>query len=267
MSVVATKSYRLSNEEKEILERVGYVVRERTFSKPECDAIASDCEELGTQLLAAKRNTKHVVGSYMFERHEGYGINIKWEPDNPDLLMGVEPFAHFSASLRDWGYDARLVDPCKDLLGVDDIVLFTEKINYKRARKGGPIILHQDYPYWAAFTPIASRVVTAMLFLDGANRENGCLEVAPGTHKTGEQKRWQTTGLRNREMDATTFDVSQLVPLEVPAGTAVYFNSFLVHRSLPNKSEKDRRALLYSYQPAGNPHAREIPRPFKLTDG
>jgi len=25
--------------------------------------------------------------------------------------------------------------------------------------------------------------------------------------------------------------------------------------------------LLYSYQPAGNPHAREIPRPFKLTDG
>jgi ectoine hydroxylase-related dioxygenase (phytanoyl-CoA dioxygenase family) len=68
-------------------------------------------------------------------------------------------------------------------------------------------------------------------------------------------------------MDLTAFDASTLIPLEVPAGTAVFFNSFLVHRSQPNRSENDRRALLYSYQPAGNPHAREIPRPFKLTDG
>ena len=267
MSETATKSYRLTAKEKQTLEHDGFVVRERTFSERECREIARDCEELGAQLLAAKRNTKHVVGSYMFERHDGYGINIKWEPDAPDLLMGVEPFAHFSAPLRDWGYDARLTEPCKDLLGEEDIVLFTEKINYKRAKKGGPIILHQDYPYWAAFTPIASRVVTAMLFLDEANRDNGCLEVAPGTHKEGEQKRWQTTGLRNREMDSQAFDVGRLQPLEVPAGTAVFFNSFLVHRSLPNRSDRDRRALLYSYQPAGNPHAREIPRPFKLTDG
>ena len=267
MSDVLARSYRLDPREKTKLERDGFVLRERAFTAEECGSIARECEQLGAELLAAKRNTKHVVGSYMFERHEGYGINIKWEPDSPDLLMGVEPFAHFSEPLKNWGYDARLLDPCRDMIGRDDIVLFTEKINYKRANKGGPIILHQDYPYWAAFTSIASRVVTAMLFLDEATRQNGCLEVAPGTHNKGEQKRWQTSGLRNREMDSDTFDTSQLVPLEVPAGSAVFFNAFLVHRSLPNTSEHDRRALLYSYQPAGNPHAREIPRPFKLTDG
>jgi hypothetical protein len=267
MSQVAQRSYRLTAREKAQLRQTGYIVRERAFDAGECAKIAGDCERLGAQLLAAKRNTKHVVGSYMFERHEGYGINIKWEPDSPELLMGVEPFAHFCESLKSWGYDARLTDPCRDLIGQNDIVLFTEKINYKRARKGGPIILHQDYPYWAAFTPIASRVVTAMLFLDEATVENGCLEVAPGTHDKGEQKRWNTTGLRNREMDSTAFDTSQLVPLELPAGSAVFFNAFLVHRSLPNRTGSDRRALLYSYQPAGNPHAREIPRPFKLTDG
>jgi ectoine hydroxylase len=267
MSDILSRSYRLSAAEKATLDRDGYVVRRQAFSPRECGLIAVECEKLGADLLAAKRNTKHVVGSYMFERHEGYGINIKWEPDAPDLLMGVEPFAHFSRPLHDWGYDPRLIDPCKDLLGLEEIVLFTEKINYKRAKKGGPIILHQDYPYWAAFTEIASRVVTAMLFIDEANAENGCLEVAPGTHNEGVQKRWYTTGLRNREMDTTAFDVKRLVPLEVPAGSVAYFNSFLVHRSLPNTSDKDRRALLYSYQPAGNPHAREIPRPFKLTDG
>jgi hypothetical protein len=267
MSDTLTRQFRLSAAEKAKLDKDGFVVRERTFNARECERIAEDCEELGRTLLAARRDTKHVVGSYMFERNENFGLNIKWEPDAPDLLMGVEPFAHFSKALNDWGHDPRLLDPCKDLIGQDDIVLFTEKVNYKRAKKGGPIILHQDYPYWAAFTDIASRVVTAMLFLDEANAGNGCLEVAPGTHSTGEQKRWPTAGLKNREMDTTAFDTKRLVPLEVPPGTVVYFNAFLVHRSLPNTSDQDRRALLYSYQPAGNPHARLIPRPFKLTDG
>jgi len=267
MSEVRTRSYRLTPPEKATLERDGFVVRERTFNALELAEIAEDCEELGRQMLAAKRDTKHVVGSYMFERNEGFGLNIKWEPDAPDLLMGIEPFAHFSKPLNALAHDPRFMDPCRDLIGEEDIVLFTEKLNYKRAKKGGPIILHQDFPYWAAFTDIASRVVTAMLFLDAANARNGCLEVAPGTHKEGVQKRWDTAGLKNREMDQDAFDMSRLIPLEVPAGTVVYFNSFLVHRSLTNTSEQDRRALLYSYQPAGNPHAREIPRPFKLTDG
>jgi ectoine hydroxylase-related dioxygenase (phytanoyl-CoA dioxygenase family) len=258
---------RFDKAERERYERDGYVVRERVFDAAECAAIARECEALEDELIAAKRSTKHVVGSYMFERQDAFGINVKWEPSSPDRVMGVEPFAHHSKALNDWGHDPRLVDPCKDIIGVDDVVLFTEKINYKRARDGGPIILHQDYPYWAAFTDIASRVATAMLFLDDANVRNGCLEVAPGTHKEGVQKRWETTGLRNREMDTTAFDVSRLIPLEVPAGSVAYFNAFLVHRSLPNRSDTDRRALLYSYQPAGNPHAREIPRPFKLTDG
>jgi hypothetical protein len=37
-----------------------------------------------------------------------------------------------------------------------------------------------------------------------------------------------------------------------------YFGAFLVHRSLPNRSSGDRRALLYSYQPAGHPHMLEL---------
>jgi len=43
----------------------------------------------------------------------------------------------------------------------------------------------------------------------------------------------------------------QPVPLEVPAGTVVYFGPLLVHQSAPNLSDSQRRALLYSYQPAG----------------
>ena len=188
---MALSSYRLTAEEKARLDRDGFVVRERVFSAAECDRMGRDCDDLTDYLVARKRGEKSVMGSYVFQRDEELASTVKWEPDDPELVMGVEPFAHISPALNDWGLDPRLVDPCKDLTGEDDLVLFTEKVNFKRARKGGPIILHQDYPYWAPFAKVARDVVTAMIFLDAASRENGCLEVVPGTHKEGVQKTWE----------------------------------------------------------------------------
>jgi ectoine hydroxylase-related dioxygenase (phytanoyl-CoA dioxygenase family) len=54
--------------------------------------------------------------------------------------------------------------------------------------------------------------------------------------------------------------MSRLRRLEVKAGAVAFFGAFLVHRSLPNQSDRDRRALLYSYQPTGHPHAAELHR-------
>ena len=136
--------------------------------------------------------------------------------------------------------------------------MFTEKLNVKRARHGGPIVLHQDFPYWERMTPIAHRISTAMLFLDDATVENGCLEVAPGSHLVGKRQRRSADGFGANEMDPDAFDMNRLKALEVKAGSVAYFGAFLVHRSLPNRSGVDRRALLYSYQPEGHPHGRDI---------
>jgi ectoine hydroxylase-related dioxygenase (phytanoyl-CoA dioxygenase family) len=239
----------------------GYVVRERVFDAAECAAIAADCEDLVARLEGAQRRRKHRVGSYMFELERESGTMVKWEPDTPEVLQGVEPFAHISPALEAWGLDPRLVDPCKAIVGEDEVALFTEKLNVKRAVRGGSIILHQDFPYWEAMTPVAHRIATAMLFLDDATVENGCLEVAAGTHTAGKwRQRTDADDFGSLEMDPAAFDMARLQPLEVPAGTVAFFGAFLVHRSLPNRSKRDRRALLYSYQPLGFPHALEISR-------
>lgn len=216
------------------------------------------CETLVERLLAEKRRTKHALGSYMFEIQRRLETIIKWEPDNPDLVQALELFAHLSEELHRWALDTRLLDPCKDLVGENEIALFTEKLTLKRARKGGHIILHQDFPYWSDLTKAASRVATAMIFLDDASLENGCLEVAPGSHREGLQALRSLEGFGGLEMDPLKYDQSRLLPLEVPAGSVVYFGPMLVHRSLPNRSGADRRALLYSYQPFGHPHLREL---------
>ncbi len=249
---------RFDADEKRELDENGFVLRRGVFDDGEIGAIRDDCEALVTRLLEEKRHTKLVVGSYRFELQRRLRTIVKWEKDDPDLLQGVEPFAHISEALRSWALDPRLVDPSKDVVGAEQIDLFTEKLNLKRAHKGGPIVLHQDHPYWSDVSQVASRVATAMIFLDDATIENGCLEVVPGSHREGLQQRLAVEGFGAFEMDPAKFNLSRLTPLEVPAGSAVFFGPFLVHRSLPNRSGEDRRALLFSYQPAGYPHLRDL---------
>jgi hypothetical protein len=257
-------SFELDAKERAQLAADGYVLRTGVFDAAEVAVIAKDCEDLVTQLQEANRSPKQVVGSYMFEMQREVGTVVKWEPSTPDVVMGVEPFAHISKPLNDWGLDARLVDPCKAIVGQDDIILFTEKLNVKRAHHGGPIVLHQDFPYWENMTAVAPRIATAMVFLDDATLENGCLQVAPGTHTRGKwPQRKDADGFGSLEMDQAQFDMDRLVPLVVPAGSVAFFGAFLVHQSMPNLSDGDRRALLYSYQPAGSLHSRDI---FRVKD-
>jgi ectoine hydroxylase-related dioxygenase (phytanoyl-CoA dioxygenase family) len=123
---------------------------------------------------------------------------------------------------------------------------------------GGPIVPHQDHPYWVGVAENADEVGTEMLFLDDATLENGCLEVVPGSHRSGELPRRQVEDFGRYEMNPERFDTQRLVPLVVPADTVAYFGPYLVHRSTPNRSESDRRALLYSYQPAGRKPMRDV---------
>lgn len=249
-------SFALDAGERDRLASDGFLVRENVFDGKECAAIAADCEALLSDLIAAKRG-EAAPGSAAAALRDA-GVFVKWEPGAPDVLLGIEPFAHLSPALHDWGLDPRLTQAATALVGADQVALFTEKLNVKRARKGGPIVLHQDFPYWEDTTPVAHRIGTAMIFLDEATLENGCLEVAPGSHLAGKHRQKQLDGVTRKEMDPDLFDLDQLIPVEVPAGSVVFFGAFLVHRSLPNHSAHDRRALLYSYQPHGHPHGREL---------
>ena len=249
---------RLSPDEKGALERDGFVVRTAVFDARELGEIAAACEELCQRLLELRRRRKWPVGSYVFELQRELNTMVKWEAHDHDALQGVEPFAHLSEPLRLWAHDPRFLEPMKDLVGVDEVGLFTEKLNVKRGRVGGPIVLHQDHPYWVDVAENADEVGTAMLFLDDATLENGCLEVVPGSHRSGEAPRRDTSDFGQMEMDRARFDHTRLVPLVVPAGTVVYFGPYLVHQSQHNHTDRDRRALLYSYQPAGRRTLQDV---------
>jgi phytanoyl-CoA hydroxylase len=245
-------SARLTADELAFLDVNGYVVRHRVFSPAEVAEIVVACETLVERLVRDRQLRRYQAGSYVFAPDFERSVMIKWEGDT-DVVHGIEPFAHLDPSLRDWALDRRFIEPMQDFVGDPAPILFTEKLNLKRPAHGGVNPLHQDYPYWLDTAEAPERVATAMLLLDDADIDNGCLQVVPGSHRSGRwRNRTDSDEFGANEIDASAYPDVTRQPLPLTAGSVVMFGSFLVHCSAPNRSSRERRALLYSYQPAGH---------------
>ncbi len=111
---------------------------------------------------------------------------------------------------------------------------------------------HQD----EFFIPTRDRSLTAVwIALDDATVENGCLWVLPGSQRRGVI--YPAREQSDPRFDCTTesydfpYSDDQAVPVEIPAGTALVFNGYLLHRSLENSGRHGyRRALANHYMSA-----------------
>lgn len=111
---------------------------------------------------------------------------------------------------------------------------------------------HQDEFY----IPTRDRSLTGgWIALDDATVDNGCLWVIPGSHKHGilwpqhehEDKRFDCSG----EAVQFPYTDDDAVAVEVKAGSIVFFNGYLLHRSLPNTQTTGyRRCLVNHYMSA-----------------
>ncbi len=107
---------------------------------------------------------------------------------------------------------------------------------------------HQDED----FIPTRDRSLTGgWIALDDATVQNGCLWVIPGSHKRGIL--WPQKDHDNREFDCTMESVgfpytdADAIPVEVKAGTILFFNGYLLHRSLKNRAKTGYRRVLVNH--------------------
>lgn len=168
--------------------------------------------------------------------------HIHWEPDTTaPTVRNLYPVTHLDPRLDARWADPRLTGPAARLLGTDAVTPLSSKISVKRARVGSEFIWHQDHTFLAKFLgPAARSVVTAMVLLDDADATNGALTVVPGSHH-GE--------IRDDDEPPRPGDAEPVL-VEAPAGTVVFFHSLVLHRSDPNRSDRDRRAMFYLFRPA-----------------
>jgi ectoine hydroxylase len=257
---------RLSTDELRAWREDGFFMRPAVFSEEEVAVFREAAEHVVAEADRAARASRETYAIDGNRYAEGGGSTIQWEhAEGSETLRVVEPFHHLDRALDELVDDPRIVDPICELLGADRVALFTDKLNLKRPGEGSSFRWHQDSPYWGHFCDHLDELPNVMLALDDASEENGCFRVVRASHREGLLPGREGDGVLGPLFtDERYFDESQQVAAVVPAGSLIFFSPHTVHGSEPNRSDRQRRALVLTYQPADK-RMFKVPRTRNVT--
>ena len=165
-------------------------------------------------------------------------------PARPEYL--TEPHASNNASLELCRHP-RILDAVEAVLGPDLILIMSHVIS-KRPGDGLPVAWHQDNTYWHSVQ--GTDVGTVWLALDDADLANGCMQVIPSTHEGYPEMDKVSTGendLLGLTVEVTPDMVAAAMPLEMRAGSLSIHDSYILHGSEPNTSNRRRAAYTMRY--------------------
>ncbi|XP_063240998.1 phytanoyl-CoA dioxygenase domain-containing protein 1 homolog isoform X2 [Bacillus rossius redtenbacheri] len=133
-------------------------------------------------------------------------------------------------------------------LGFEDPVIVQSMYIFKNPGTGSEVSPHQD----ASFLHTEPVYLAGFwIALEDATPENGCLWVAPGSHRSGVHRRFvRSTDPAAPELLVFTaplpvYPASNFRPLPVRRGTCILIHGLVVHRSDPNKSSTSRHAYTF----------------------
>ena len=160
-------------------------------------------------------------------------------------LARTENFVPYSPLMHNILETGAVADVAGELLG-EPALLYKEKINYKLVGGAG-FRPHQDKPAY----PYVDQVLSVMVAVDDSTLENGCLWVVSGRHH--EELAMDDRGcIVGDVVESMTWE-----PVPLRAGQTLFFHAWTPHRSGPNTSAKDRRALYPTYNGASEGRLRE----------
>lgn len=150
----------------------------------------------------------------------------------------------------------RMVESAETLMeGRSPVCHFHSKLMQKEPRVGGAWEWHQDYGYWYKNEFLfPDQMLSVMVAITAATKQNGCLQVIAGSHKMGRIEH----GFAGEQVGASQHHVDlalktmPLVYVELAAGDALFFHSNLLHRSAANLSETARWSLISCYNRQAN---------------
>lgn len=151
----------------------------------------------------------------------------------------------------------RILDAVESLIG-PDIQVFHTTVWLKEAGAGNFVPWHQDATY---FGLEPHEHVTAWVALTPSTRENGCVQVLPGSHRAGQRahrdERDQRAMLSRGQTLVESLDEASAVDLLLTPEDVTFHHTLMVHRSAPNRSRETRVGIGISYIPARVRHVTE----------
>lgn len=190
------------------------------------------------------------------ERGQIDGLLLPKPGDDADAMMARYLCIHFphkiSQVLLELMRHPRIVEVLTRIIG-PNLKCMQSMLFIKNAGKPGQA-WHQD----ENFIPTRDRSLTAAwVALDDATVQNGCLWALPGSHKDGilwpDQQHHDVRFDSVPEAYGFPWETEGGKCIEVRAGSVLFFNGYLLHRSLQNTAKHGfRRALAYHYMSAAS---------------
>lgn len=253
-AVERSNAFALTDMERRAWSEDGYFIRAAAFDAAELAALAAGAEA-AAQVAAAgcDRGRTYFLDGKRFVDCDHVTVQFEHAPGSEDVKV-IEPVHGFDARLEALLDDPRLTRPVRDLLGADELSLWTDKLNLKRPGVGSGFGWHQDSPYWVHDHDDVDALPNVMVTFDDADAGNGALGMIRGSHRRGcLPGTADGTQLGGFYTDPASFDLQDSVVAEVPAGSLIFFSPHVVHGSQPNRSSRPRRAMVITYQPGHRP--------------
>jgi|TARA_B100000925_G_scaffold291672_1_gene280692 ectoine hydroxylase-related dioxygenase (phytanoyl-CoA dioxygenase family) len=157
---------------------------------------------------------------------------------------GNDVFGYLSCSEKIVGSVSQLLD------SESPVCHFHSKLMQKKPRIGGAWEWHQDFGYWYKNQfMFPNQLISVMVALSKANKENGCMQLIKGSHKLGRLNHGFSGDQMGADMDMVNnaLKTMDLIYSELDPGDVLIFHSNLIHRSDANLSSDSRWSIISCY--------------------
>lgn len=233
--------YRASEDDVRLFAEQGYVLVRQLFLAPEVQQLS--CLARGDQRIRERATS----------RSDAQGGTTTLSLSNE---LDDDIYSRIVASKR--------VAANMSLFLGDEVYHYHHKMMLKEPRVGGAWEWHQDYGYWYNFGCLYPTMASCYIAIDRANRENGCLQVVPGSHHLGRIDHGKVGGQTGADAEhvAAVLERLPIVYAEMEPGDALFFHGNVLHRSDQNTSEHPRWGLICCYNTRKNNPYKESRHPF-----
>jgi phytanoyl-CoA hydroxylase len=233
----------LSFEQWQTYEEQGYLRLGKVLSEEEITALTNRIDEI----MLGKADINY--GRLMMQREAGEGyeqsvqsLGFKGATLNYRKIQNLELDPLFLSYIQ----KSLFRSITKKIYGTQKrVACYRAMFMNKPAFHGSSLVYHQDH--WSHLD--RDPLLTVWTALDPATRENGCVQVYPGTHRHLMNPSHPSGFLTNKQIEDLTAK-KEPVYLEFQPGEAVLLNNWIVHGSEGNRSSKSRRAFSVCYMDA-----------------
>lgn len=232
--------FAVGDQEVELFQKDGFILAKQLYSTDEI------------QLLSDYARADQQVASRATSRADAQGGTTTLSLSND---LGDDLYAAVVRS-------PRVAENMAKLLG-DEVYHYHHKMMLKEPLIGGAWEWHQDYGYWYDYGCLYPTMGSCFIAVDAATKENGCLQVIPGSHHFGRMNHMKVGGQTGADPERVAAAIERLPVQHVvmQPGDAIFFHGNLLHCSDQNTSTSPRWSLICCYNTKSNDPYKESRHP------